>query len=110
MKSSLSYYERDGKNGSTWTYHLAWYENGKRKQTKKGGFPSKRSARLAGEAKEQEMAAQGWRSETTDTLSAWLETWLDSLAVIGRKRSTIAGYRRTLKPRRHRRRPLGLPR
>jgi integrase len=92
MKSTLSLYQR----GNTWTWHLAWYEDGERRQRKRGGFRSKREAKLAGEAYERKLADMGWRSETDDTLAAWCTTWLESLGVIGRKRSTIEGYRRLL--------------
>jgi integrase len=95
MKSTLSLYQR----GDTWTYHLAWYEGGKggkRRQVKRGGFPSKREARRAAEAHEKTLTELGWRAETDDTLDAWLDTWLDSLVVVGRARSTVASYRRKL--------------
>jgi integrase len=95
MKSSLSFYERPPDSGR-WYYHLAWYEDGERKQQKKGSFPSKREARRLGEAEEAKLRARLWRSETTDTLAAWTTPWLESLVVIGRKHSTTEGYRRLL--------------
>jgi integrase len=94
MKSgSLALYER---SPGRWYWHLMWYEDGKRQHLKRGSFPSKRDARRAGEAEEAKLRARLWRSETADTFAAWCTTWLQSLVVIGRKRSTIDGYRRQL--------------
>jgi integrase len=93
MKSSLNFYER---GPGRWYWHLSWYEDGRRRQRKKGSFPSKRAARLAGEAEEAKLRARLWRSETVDTLNVWCTTWLESLEVIGRKRSTVENYRRLL--------------
>jgi integrase len=88
----LSLYRR----GESWTFHLAWYENGTRKQRKRGGFKSKGAARLAGEAEAKKLADLGWRAESEDTLRAWLATWLESQSVVGRSRSTIDSYRKKL--------------
>jgi hypothetical protein len=54
-KSTLSFYKRD----KTWTFHLAWYENDKRKQKKVGGFLTKGAAILGAEKEERKLATMG---------------------------------------------------
>ncbi len=71
MKSSLAIYER---SRDRWYWQLMWYEDGKRRQLKRGSFGSKRDARRAGEAEEAKLRARLWRSETADTLTAWATT------------------------------------
>jgi integrase len=92
MKSTLTAYPR----GKTWTWHLAWWEDGQRKQRKRGGFKSKSAARLAGEAEVRKLEEMNWQSATDDTVRGWFATWLESQTVIGRKRSTIDSYRKKL--------------
>jgi integrase len=91
-KYNVSYYQR----GKTWTFHLSWRESGERQQCKVGGFKSKGAAQLAADEKVTELEALGWHRPDDGTVRSWLETWLDSLAVAGRKATTIMSYRQKM--------------
>lgn len=85
------------RRGATWTAHVKWQHQGGWKQRKKGGHRTRRDAEQA----LTEMLGQLDLGVAVPadklTVAGFLDGWLDHLEhVVGRKRSTVHGYRQTL--------------
>jgi integrase len=82
------------RRGTTWTAHLSWQQAGEQRQTKKGGYRKKGEAEAA--LVELAKAVNDGRHVPVGrrTFGEYLEGWLDSLAVAGRRETTIGSYRR----------------
>jgi integrase len=89
MASKGSVYRR----GSTWTAHLTWGTGERQQQTKKGGFRTKKAAQdelveMAKRVQDGSYVPVGRRN-----VADYLSGWLDTLAISGRRSTTIAAYR-----------------
>ena len=89
MASKGSVYRRNG----SWTAHLSWQTGGRQDQTKKGGYRTRKEAEAA--LVELAVQVQGGRYVPAArlTVGGYLDTWLDTLAVTGRRETTIRSYR-----------------
>jgi integrase len=80
--------------GCPWSYRVDAPEaiDGKRRQIRKGGYPTKTAAREA-LADVQRRLANGEQIGGSLTVAAYLEDWLKAKATAGRRASTLAQYR-----------------
>jgi integrase len=78
------------KRGKTWTAHLRWRGG----QWKKGGFRTKREAEDALVETVNQVRSHQHVATGKLTFGKYLETWLSSLLVAGRRETTVASYRR----------------
>jgi hypothetical protein len=80
--------------GCPWSYRVDAPEaiDGKRRQVRKGGYPTKTAAREA-LADVQRLMANGEEVGGSVTVASYLEDWLTAKATAGRRASTLAQYR-----------------
>ena len=90
MATKGSVYRR----GTTWTAHLTWGTDERQKQAKKGGFRTKKEAEKALTELASEVQSGRFVPASKRAFGDYLTTWLASLAVAGRRETTIASYRR----------------
>jgi integrase len=81
------------RRGATWTAHLTWGTGERHRQTKKGGFPTKKEAQsyltdLTAQVQGGRFVPVGRRS-----VADYLAGWLDVLPITGRRQTTITAYR-----------------
>jgi hypothetical protein len=83
-----------GRCGCPWSYRVDAPEaiDGKRRQVRKGGYPTKTAAREA-LADVQRRMAKGEEVGGSVTVASYLEDWLKAKATAGRSASTLAQYR-----------------
>jgi len=79
--------------------------NGRRQQVRKRGFRTKKDAQTALNDALGELQHGVFVRPRRITLESYLDDWLESLAIAGRRPTTIAGYRRLI--RIHVKPPLG---
>jgi integrase len=89
MASKGSVYRR----GSTWTAHLTWGTGERQRQTKKGGFRTKKEAEAA-LIDLAKLVSDGHVPAGKRTFGEYLTGWLDALPVAGLRATTIDSYRR----------------
>ena len=70
--------------------------DGKRRQAKRRGFPTKKAAREALDKVRRDVTTRVYVAPATQTLTEYLEKWLDGLTTRLRP-STVDGYRRCMK-------------
>jgi integrase len=83
-----------GRCGCSWSYRVDVPEtiDGRRRQIRKGGFPTKTATREA-LAELQRRLANGEEVGGSLTVAAYLEEWIAAKAAAGRRGSTLAQYR-----------------
>jgi integrase len=83
-----------GRCGCPWSFRVDGPEaiDGRRRQIRKGGYPTKTAAREA-LADVQRQMANGEQVGGSLTVAAYLEDWLTAKATAGRRASTLAQYR-----------------
>lgn len=94
--SSGSVYQRVNSSGGTaWVTHVFWRESGRRRQTKKA-FRTKAEAQAALAAMLASHQDGTFVEPTRQTVGQWIDEWMNTLVIQGRKRSTLEGYQRQL--------------
>jgi integrase len=82
------------RRGKTWTAHLSWQQAGQQRQTKKGGYRTKGEAESGLDELSEQVRKGGHVPTGRRSFGQYLDSWLDSLVVAGRRPSTIDSYRR----------------
>ena len=91
-----SVYRRDDRK-KPWIVHVSWHEGDRRRQSKRS-YPTKKEAQAALAEIDRLAPPSGLRrADRVCGSSDFVETWINALETQGRKVSTIAGYRRTMK-------------
>ena len=86
------------RSGSTWGFVLdIGRSNGRRQQVRKRGFRTKKDAQTALNDALAELQHGTYVRPRRITLESYLDDWLASLAIAGRRPTTIAGYRRLIR-------------
>lgn len=89
---------RDPQTGTWWfVVDLPASGNGKRRQAKRRGFPTKRAAQVALDRLRVNVREGTHVAIDRMTLGEYLDQWGETLAVAGRKPATVASYRRNLR-------------
>jgi len=89
--------QKDDKTGTWWFItDVGVAANGRRRQARRRGFPTRKSAQDELDRTRVAAREQTFVAPTTITLGAYLDAWLDSLTTRGTSPSTIASYRRNL--------------
>ncbi len=88
-------YRRDDRK-KPWIAHVSWHEGDRRRQSKRA-YPTKKEAQQALAETIDSHRRQDFVAPTALRVSDFVETWINALETQGRKVSTIAGYRRTMK-------------
>jgi integrase len=85
------------KRGATWTAHIKWQHHGQWRQRKTGGFATKKDAQRALDKMLHAVDLGAAVPADRLTVEQYLTGWLDHLTVVvGRKETTVYGYRATL--------------
>jgi integrase len=80
-----SFYKRDGR----WAFHVSWRDvDGKRRQAKRQGFPTRKDAEKAATALLATIDTGGTGSAAKGTTADYLMLWLDNYSRSGRVRPT----------------------
>lgn len=90
-----SVYRRDDRR-KPWIVHVSWHEGDRRRQSKRSHATKREAQHALAEAIDSHRR-QDFVAPTALRVSDFVETWLNALETQGRKVSTIAGYRRTMK-------------
>ena len=86
------------RSGSTWGFVLdIGRSNGRRQQVRKRGFRTRKDAQTALNEALAELQHGTYVRPRRITLESYLDDWLASLAIAGRRPTTIAGYRRLIR-------------
>ena len=86
------------RSGSTWGFVLdIGRSNGRRQQVRKRGFRTRKDAQTALNDALAELQHGTYVRPRRITLESYLDDWLASLAIAGRRPTTIAGYRRLIR-------------
>ena len=85
MSGRGSFYKRDGR----WAFHVSWRDvDGKRRQAKRQGFPTRKDAEKAATALLATIDTGGTGSAAKGTTADYLMLWLDNYSRSGRVRPT----------------------
>lgn len=90
-----SVYRRDDRK-KPWIAHISWQEGDRRRQSKKSYVTKKEAQSALAEAIDSHRR-QEFVAPDAIRLRDFFETWIATLETQGRKVSTIAGYRKTMK-------------
>ena len=86
------------RSGSTWGFVLdVGRSNGRRQQVRKRGFRTRKDAQAALNDALAELQHGTFVRPRRITLEAYLDDWLASLVIAGRRPTTIAGYRQLIR-------------
>jgi hypothetical protein len=86
------------RRGSTWGFVLdIGRSNGRRQQVRKRGFRTRKDAQAALNDAPAELQHGTYVRPRRVTLESYLDDWLTSLAISGRRPTTIAGYRKLIR-------------
>ncbi len=86
------------RSGSTWGFVLdVGRTNGRRQQVRKRGFRTRKDAQTALNEALAELQHGTYVRPQRITFGAYLDDWLATLAIAGRRPTTIAGYRRLIR-------------
>jgi integrase len=86
------------KSGSTWGFVLdVGRHDGRRQQVRKRGFRTKKDAQTALNDALAELQHGTYVRPQRITFGTYLDDWLATLAIAGRRPTTIAGYRREIR-------------
>jgi len=88
-------YRRDDRK-KPWVAHVSWHEGDRRRQSKRS-YSTKKEAQAALAETIDSHRRQDFVAPTALRVRDFVETWINALETQGRKVSTIAGYRRTMK-------------
>jgi integrase len=88
-------YRRDDRK-KPWIAHVSWHEGDRRRQSKRS-YSTKKEAQAALAETIDAHRRQDFVAPTALRVRDFVETWINALETQGRKVSTIAGYRRTMK-------------
>ena len=86
------------RSGSTWGFVLdVGRSNGRRQQVRKRGFRTRKDAQTALNDALAELQHGTYVRPRRITFETYLDDWLSTLAIAGRRPTTIAGYRRLIR-------------
>ena len=88
-------YRRDDRK-KPWVAHVSWHEGDRRRQSKRS-YSTKKEAQAALAETIDSHRRQDFVAPTALRVRDFVETWINALETQGRKVSTIAGYRQTMK-------------
>jgi len=88
-------YRRDDRK-KPWVAHVSWHEGDRRRQSKRS-YSTKKEAQATLAETIDSHRRQDFVAPTALRVRDFVETWINALETQGRKVSTIAGYRQTMK-------------
>lgn len=89
---------RDEKSGTWWfVVDLGPGPDGRRRQARRRGFPTKKAAQEALDAVRVTAREGTFVAPARMTVAAYLDQWLDGMVTAGARRSTVTSYRRNMR-------------